>query len=65
MNSSDDFGALIAVITFILFLLFIGGAIDNLWIKDKPQIIITYTFPESDCQETNVTGIYLCEVKSK
>ena len=62
-TDTDTFGAFIAIIILVAFLMFMGGAIDNLWIKDKPIITVTYIFSQGDCIETNLPNYYLCEVK--
>lgn len=62
-TDTDTFGAFIAIIILVAFLMFMGGAIDNLWIKDKPRITVTYIFSQGDCIETNLLNYYLCEVK--
>lgn len=57
---SEDFGVVCVIILWSLMMGLVGY-----WAASSgPQIIVRYTFNDSDCAQTNLANIYLCEVKN-
>ena len=58
---SDDFGVICVIILWSLMAAFVGY-----WAASSgPQIIVRHTFNDSDCAQTNIPNIFLCEVKNE
>lgn len=58
---SEDFGVLCVIILWSLMMGFVGY-----WAASAgPVINVSYTFNDSDCAQTNMPNIYLCEVKNE
>ena len=56
---SEDFGVICVIILWSLLMGFVGY-----WAASAgPVINVNYTFNESECVRTNISNIYLCEVK--